>query len=151
MKSKREQIREFEELLKKVISGNYDERKYLDVSEIVRFMQSDTKALKPELLKLVVFIVGSSGAGKSTLMNDMYKENNLIIAENASGELMLKARESVTAIGLGEGSTTLFPTSWSPSHMTGSFLDCAGERDTGGVIARAINALIKSAVASNVE
>jgi len=60
-------------------------------------MQSDTKALKPELLKLVVFIVGSSGAGKSTLMNDMYKENNLIIAENASGELMLKAHESVTA------------------------------------------------------
>jgi len=95
--------------------------------------------------------VGPSGAGKSTLMNDLAKENNLIIAENASGELMLKARESVTAIGLGEGSTTLFPTSWSPSHMTGSFLDCAGERDTGGVIARAINALIKSAVASNVE
>jgi len=31
------------------------------------------------------------------------------------------------------------------------FLGCAGERDTGGVIARVINALIKSAVTSNVE
>jgi len=46
MKSKREEITEFEELLNKVISGDFNERKYLDVSEIVSFMQSDTKALK---------------------------------------------------------------------------------------------------------
>ena len=35
--------------------------------------------------------------------------------------------------------------------MTGTFLDCAREGDTGGVIAKAINALIKSFIASNVE
>ena len=151
MKSKREQIREFEELLKKVISGNYDERKYLDVSEMVRFMQSYTNTLKPELYKQVVFTVGPSGAGKSTLNNYLAKEQNLITTENANGELMLNARDSVTAIGLGEGSTTLFPTSWSPSHMTGIFLDFAGEADTSGIFVRAINAFIKSTIASNVE
>jgi energy-coupling factor transporter ATP-binding protein EcfA2 len=151
MKTKREEIAEFEELLTKATFGNYTEGKYSDVSEIVRFMQSDMKPIKAELLKQVAFIVGPSGAGKSTLMNDLAKENNLIIAENSNGELMLKARDSITAIGLGEGSTTLFPTAWSPTHLTGIFLDCAGEGDTGGVIARAINALIKSVIASNVE
>ena len=35
--------------------------------------------------------------------------------------------------------------------MKETFLDCAGEGDTGGVIAKAINALIKSFIASNVE
>jgi hypothetical protein len=46
MKSKREEIAEFEELLKKAIFGNYDEGKYSDISKIVRFMQSDTEGVK---------------------------------------------------------------------------------------------------------
>jgi len=34
--------------------------------------------------------------------------------------------------------------------MKGIFLDCAGEGDTGGVVVKAICALIKSIMASNV-
>lgn len=52
-------------------------------------MQSDTKNLKPEKLKKVTFMVGPSGAGKSTMLCDLSKENNLVIAENPSGEVML--------------------------------------------------------------
>lgn len=151
IKDQREIIGDFEVLLTKATLGDYNEEKYSDVSKIVQFMQSDTKPLKADSLKQATFIVGPSGAGKSTLMNDLAKEKNLMIAENSSGGLMLKACDSVTNIGVGEGSTTLFPTAWSPTHLTGIFLDCAGEGDTGGVIARAINALIKSVIASNVE
>jgi hypothetical protein len=46
MKNKREEIAEFEELLKRATFGNYTEGKYFDVSEIVRFMLSYTKSLK---------------------------------------------------------------------------------------------------------
>jgi hypothetical protein len=45
----------------------------------------------------------------------------------------------------------LFPTLIKFSELTGAFLDCAGEGDTGGVIAKAINSKIKSVIASNVE
>ena len=93
MKQKREDIKRFEEILNKATFGssfeNYNEGKYLDVSQIVQFMQSDTKTLKPEKLKKVTFMVGPSGAGKSTMLCDLSKENNLVIAENPDGELML--------------------------------------------------------------
>jgi hypothetical protein len=84
-------------------------------------------------------------------MNDFVKENNLVISENINQELALIALQPVTTIGIGKGSTTLFPSLLQFSELTGAFLDCAGEGDTGGVIAKAINAKIKSVISSNVE
>ena len=52
-------------------------------------------------------------------------------------------------IGKGEGSTTLFPNLKTTAF--GNFLDCAGEGDTGGVLAEVINSIIKKKIAANVK
>lgn len=148
MENKRKNITQFEDSLENAISDNsYTDEKYANISQIIQFMQSETKELKNWSFDKAIFILGPTGAGKSTLINYLENENNLIIDENSLNDTILKAVKSVTEIGREGCSTTLFPTSYFHPHVSGVLLDCAGEGDTGGVIARAILSLIKFVIA----
>ncbi|KAL4472076.1 hypothetical protein ABPG72_001074 [Tetrahymena utriculariae] len=153
MKINRQDISKYENLLNEAITldDTKIEEKYLKISEIVNYLKNTTKDLEANKLEKAIFLVGPSGAGKSSMMNHLAGEDNLIIKQNLNGELMLEAVNSVTQIGVGKGSTTLFPTTWSHPNLTGSILDCAGEGDTGGVIVRAILSLIKSFLAKQIK
>lgn len=85
-------------------------------------------------------------------MNYLVKEDNLIVAQN--DKLEPKDKEFVVAkMGDEKGSTTLFSNIWTPtnSDITGTFIDCAGEFDSGGALAKVLNAKIKATISTNVE
>jgi hypothetical protein len=48
MKSIREEIALFEDLLRKATFGDYDEGKYSDISKIVHFIKSKTEGVRAE-------------------------------------------------------------------------------------------------------
>ena len=156
MKGIRESLGDYESDLQQIISkasleSNHDENNYRLLSQVLQFIRSNTDTLNPESLKEVIFLLGATGAGKSTLLNYLMLEDaKFVLSEGSEDDIQLSTEiDTGVEIGNGEGSTTLFPN----LRLTpfGNFLDCAGEGDTGGVLAEVINSIIKRKIASNVE
>ncbi len=152
----RENLKSYENDLQSIISTvnleNYhNENNYNLLSQVLNFIKSNTDNLNSESLKQVIFLLGATGAGKSTLLNYlMLKDAKFILAENSEDDIQLSPEiKTGIEIGNGEGSTTLFPNL--KTTPFGNFLDCAGEGDTGGILAEVINSIIKRKLASNVE
>jgi len=150
--STREKIKDFEKKLQKVLTfsvlkDEYEEHYYSTVSEVVNFIKTNTESIGSDFLKSLIFLIGPTGAGKSTLMNYLHDPKSLV-ASKMEGKLEV-LHNSIAEIGSGKGSTTLFPNIWSSS--IGNFLDCAGEGDTGGVIAEVVNSIFKMKISANVK
>jgi energy-coupling factor transporter ATP-binding protein EcfA2 len=152
----RENLKSYENDLQSIIStvnleNRHNENNYSLLSEVLNFIKSNTDNLNSESLKQVIFLLGATGAGKSTLLNYLMLEDaKFILAENSEDDIQLSSEiKTDVAIGNGEGSTTLFPNL--KTTPFGNFLDCAGEGDTGGILAEVINSIIKRKLASNVE
>lgn len=156
MKGIRESLKDYEGDLQTVINQvglehSHDESNYNLLSQVLGFIKSNTDNLNPQSLKEVIFLLGATGAGKSTLLNYLMLENaKFVLAENSEDDIQLSPEiQTGVEIGKGEGSTTLFPNL--KTTPFGNFLDCAGEGDTGGVLAEVINSIIKRKIAANVE
>ena len=74
--------------------------------------------------------MGATGAGKSTLLNYIATgDDNFVVVDNNGSIKTYK--KNVAEIG-GESATTLYPNLY--ECEVGTFLDCAGEGDTGGIL-----------------
>ena len=99
-----------------------------------------------------IFFIGPTSMGKSTLLNYIAGKTLIIKKINCIPTLQTK-QQSISPIGLGESSTTLFPTIWNPNSniLKGAvIIDCAGDFDTLGAIGEIINSIIKVQIAKQV-
>jgi len=148
----REELKNNEQYLQKVIKKvdqlyKYSNEDYNDIKKVIDFIKMNISNLQANNLENVIFLLGATGAGKSTLVNYLnYGDSNFIVADD-EGMLQIK-KESIVEVGTGNGSTTLFPNVWKSS--LGTFLDCAGEGDTSGILAEIVNSFVKMRIASNI-
>jgi hypothetical protein len=149
----KEQAVEMNTLLARAITGPYSDSKYSQISMVIRFIQEKIELFNPVALhQKVILLMGPTGVGKSTLVNYI-AGRKMIVRENPSG-FALYPEHPITQVGQGNGSTTLLPNVWS-ADISGfeevSFVDCAGDFDTSGVVIETINAMIKQKIASRAQ
>jgi hypothetical protein len=148
----RAELQSNEQYLQKVIKKvgldyKYSNEDYDDIKKVINFIKINVSSLQADSLENVIFLLGATGAGKSTLVNYLnYGDSNFVVADD-QGTLKIK-KDSIVEVGTGNGSTTLFPNVWKSS--LGTFLDCAGEGDTSGILAEIINSFVKMRIASNI-
>ncbi len=137
-------------------SGIDDHQKYELLAEVIKFMKS---AVNPFVANNInydnaVFLMGPTGSGKSTLMNYLAGNDLYFRLFNDKPGIFPQIGKSIAFVGKGEGSTTLAPNIWvsnSDNFPNTTFIDCAGEFDSAGIIVDVINEKIKSIIAQNVD
>ena len=125
---------------------------YTQLSKILDFIRDVESSIEGISESKFIFLVGPTGAGKSTLMNYLNLNDSHFIVANEKGEIQLrKPQESISVIGNGTSSTTIIPQPFKINGINGTFLDCAGEGDTSGILAEIINSTIKKKISSKAE
>jgi|GEM_PF-3496414 len=161
MTNLREQITELQRIFNEAITANVNnnnnvDTNYLKISDIIKHIQN---ILEPFIQNRVeyenmVFLMGPTGVGKSTLLNYIAGRDLFFKMHNDKPGIFPQDNEKIAYVGQGEGSTTIVPNIWQANtrdFQNTSFIDCAGDFDSSGVITEVINSKIKSLIAQNVK
>ncbi len=157
-KNLRTEAQSFQDKFGQVINQNNNldkQQRYDLLSEVIDFIKSSTSPfeLNKNNYGNAVFLMGPTGSGKSTLINYLADNDLYFKLFNNKPGIFPTNDKSIAFVGKGEGSTTLAPNIWvsdSNNFQNTTFIDCAGEFDSSGIIVDVINEKIKSIIAQNV-
>lgn len=146
----------FDEAISPEESNNNLDMKYSKISNIINSIQN---ILEPflhhqQIYDNTVFLIGPTGVGKSTLLNYITGKDLYFRTYNDKPGIFPMDGEGIAYVGQGEGSTTIVPNIFRAStgdFQNISFIDCAGDFDSNGIIPEIINSKIKSIIAQNVK
>ena len=134
------------------LERSLDSKDYNQLREVINFIRKGTDSIDVLEGNKFIFLVGATGAGKSTLLNYLQLDNDHFEISNDKGEIRLKnPQDGISLIGNGKSSTTLIPNAWKVDGIDGTFLDCAGEGDTAGVLAEIMSSMVKKKISVNAD
>lgn len=148
--------RVFDEAISPKESNNNLDTDYLKISNIINAIQNILEPFShnQQIYDNTVFLIGPTGVGKSTLLNYITGKNLYFRTYNDKLGIFPMDGEGIAYVGQGEGSTTIVPNIFRVNigdFQDISFIDCAGDFDSSGVITEVINSRIKSIIAQNVK
>jgi len=157
MTNLRKKIAELQRIFNEAVApNNHEENNYLKISNILNHMQSILEPFiqNKEVYDNTVFLIGPTGVGKSTLLNYIAGKDLFFKTYNDKPGIFPQDNERIAYVGQGEGSTTAVPNIWHANtrdFQNVTFIDCAGDFDSSGIITEVINSKIKSIIAQNVK